>query len=109
MAFSWVESIVTGTTYIKASHPQELQTNIDWLADNRGCGANNSVDDTSANGTVDTGDDVTINATADSGYDNGDDGSVYSSACGVVDTGEQSVINSVADSPYCEGDNVVIA
>ena len=94
MAFSWAESIVTGTTYIKASHPQELQTNIDWLNDNPGCASNNSVDNTSDNGTVDTGDDVTVNAIADSSYDSGRNGSVDSGQNSGADSGENVSVNN---------------
>jgi hypothetical protein len=98
MAFSWSESITTSVTYIKVIHYSELQTNIDWLNDNRGCAANNSVDNTSDDGTVDTGDDVTINATADSGYDSSQDSPDYSSAANTVETGEDTTYFTTDDA-----------
>jgi hypothetical protein len=101
MAFSWTDTITTSVTYIKAIHFSELQTNIDWLNDNPGCASNNSVDNTSDNGTVDSGDDTVVNASQYLSYDSGDDGTVDSGDYSSDDIDENYEADAVENSYVC--------
>ena len=95
MGFTWAEVITTGVSYIAGSQAQELQTNTDWLNDNRPCTSNNVAVDAVADATVDAADDsgydgtnyATRDVTADSSADTGQNVSMHDGNNLAVDIG----------------------
>lgn len=106
MAFTWTEPISAGDI-IKASHPLEMQTNLDSIVDNiLACGTHNSSDDFSKNSVADSADNSSVDITHDlSFYTNNDDsengthyGTVYSNNNDTYDSNDLSTNNSSEDT-----------